>query len=97
MGELIPGICTNMQQKNNVPVLNYNIPRWKVVDWVGLIGSNIIIGPYLYNQHTYLHMINQYVVPKLVAKYGQGCNGPLRRLWWVQDGAPAHRAFIVQQ
>ena len=81
MEKWIPGICMNMHQKTtHAKVLNYEIPndRWKVMVWVGLIDANTIIRPYSYNQtvnqHSYLHMINQYVVPQLVAKYGQGAN-----------------------
>ena len=35
-------------------------------------------------------MINHQVVPEL-QRYGIQGNGALRRKWWFQDGAPAHR------
>ena len=88
--------------KINTKLLNY-MPndRRAVMVWVGLIHNNTIIGPYFYSQTVHQHscrcMINQYVVPQLAAKYGQGSNGCMRRWWLVQDGAPAHRAAIVRQ
>ena len=31
-----------------------------------------------------------------VGKYGQARNGSMPNVWWMQDGAPAHRATIVR-
>jgi len=85
------------------PNYTYDVPnrRDKVMVWVALIGDNTIIGPYFFNQNvngaSYLQMIDQFVVPKLVRRYGQGNHGSIPRLWWMQDGAPAHRAIVVRQ
>ena len=42
------------------------------------------------NGEKYLRMINDVVVPFLIQHYGQQRNGAIPRLWWMQDGAPAH-------
>ena len=60
----------------------------KVNVWVGLAGDNIILGP--------IFLINQQVVPQLHQRYGRLQNGAIRRKWWFQDGAPAHRSVIVR-
>jgi hypothetical protein len=95
----------NMRQyapRTHPPNYTYNVPnnRQKLMVWVGMIGNNHIIGPYFFQQNvngqSYLQMINQYVVPAL-ARYGLGRNGAIPRLWWIQDGAPAHRAIVVRQ
>jgi hypothetical protein len=88
--------------RNNAPNFTYDIPnnRAKIVIWVGLMGNNTLIGPYIFQQNVngqvYLNMINQFVVPGLIASYGQRQNGSIPRVWWIQDGAPAHRAAIVR-
>ena len=87
--------------RNNAPNFTYDVPnnREKVMVWAGLIGNNTIIGPYVFNQNvngrTYLDMINQFVVPQLTRQFGQRRNGSIPRLWWMQDGAPAHRSRVV--
>ena len=87
--------------KNQPPGTRYNVPndKRKIMVWVGLLGDNTIIGPYIFQQNvngqTYLDMINNFVVPQLAAKYGHGRNGSIRQIWWFQDGAPAHRARVV--
>ena len=45
---------------------------------------------------TYLHIIDQYVLPAL-ARYGQNCNCAIPHLLWVQGGAPAHCSVVVRQ
>ena len=63
----------------------------KVTILVGHVRDNTITGPYFSDQtvngQTYLQMVDHFVVPKLAARYGQGRNGSLQRLWWMQDGA----------
>ena len=41
-------------------------------------------------------MINEEIVPQLQEHFQQQQLGAFRRLWWVQDGAPAHRCIIVR-
>ena len=41
-------------------------------------------------------MINEEAVPHLQEHFDQQQRGAFRRLWWVQDGAPAHRRIIVR-
>ena len=41
-------------------------------------------------------MINTHVVPELHRIFGRMANGGIRRAWWFQDGAPAHRRIIVR-
>ena len=41
-------------------------------------------------------MINEEIVPQLHEHFQQQQRGAFRRLWWVQDGAPAHRRIIVR-
>lgn len=90
--------------RGNAPQdFNYDRPdsREKVVVWVGLMGNGSIIGPVFLqenmNAHRYLNMINQVAVPQLLAnwRYQQNANGSIRRVWWIQDGAPCHRARVV--
>jgi hypothetical protein len=48
------------------------------------------------NGRGYLDMIDNDVVPALQALYQQQRNGAFPRLWWAQDGAPAHRTIAVR-
>ena len=72
----------------------------KVNVWVGLAGDNTILGPIFLDGNitgqVYLDMINQQVVPQLHQRYGRQRNGAIRRKWWFQDGAPAHRSVIAR-
>ena len=43
----------------------------------------------------YLQMINKEIVPYLQEHVEQQERGAFRRLWWKQDGAPAHRRMIA--
>ena len=42
-------------------------------------------------------MINEEIVPYLHEHVKQQQRRALRRLWWKQDGAPAHRRIIVKE
>ena len=44
----------------------------------------------------YLEMINEHVVPQLELHFERQQGGVFRRLWWAQDGAPAHRLIAVR-
>ena len=80
----------------------YDVPhsREKVTVWIGLVGNGVILGPHFYNGNVnglnYLDMINTHVVPELHRIFGRMANGGIRRAWWFQDGAPAHRRIIVR-
>ena len=69
----------------------------KVTVWAGLCGNNgVIMGPYFfegnYNGNAYLTMLNEKIIPALIQEFGnQSAYDMFQRLWWVQDGAPAHR------
>ena len=89
------------ENRNGVQDFTYDIPndQRKLLVWIGLVGDNSIIGPFFFdgniNGDTYLQMINHQVVPEL-QRYGIQGNGALRRKWWFQDGAPAHRRRDVR-
>ena len=74
--------------------LDGEVNRENVTVWIGLVDNNVI-GPYFYdanvNGPNYLDMINNQVVPELHRLYGRTRVGDVPRIWWVQDGAPAHR------
>lgn len=72
--------------------------KWTV--WVGLCGNGEVVGPLFFpgnvNGEAYLDMLNNNVVPILSQHYEVQANGAFRRVWWAQDGAPAHRRIIVR-
>ena len=41
-------------------------------------------------------MINNDVVPQLQQHFQRQIEGAFRNLWWVKDGAPAHRLIAVR-
>ncbi len=85
------------------PEFNYdvNCSRQKVTVWIGLCGSGEIIGPFFFERNVtgvnYLQMLNNDVVPQLLEHFEMQVGGVFRHLWWVQDGAPAHRLRAVTQ
>ncbi|XP_072017459.1 uncharacterized protein [Amphiura filiformis] len=88
--------------RNNPPRdINYDRPndQRKVTVWIGLMGNNTIYGPVFFDQtvngQRYLDMINDDVIPQLNQRFHQQQNGVFPRLWWAQDGAPAHRSREV--
>ena len=84
------------------PDFSYDIPldQNKITVWCGLKGNDTIIGPFIFynnvNGQGYLNMLNNEVVPALQAIYHQQQNGAFLRLWWAQDGAPAHRTVAIR-
>lgn len=88
--------------RRHPPGFYYDIPinRQKLNVWIGLVGDGRIIGPVFIdgnlNGARYLQIINDVVVPFLIQHYGQQRNGAIPRLWWMQDGAPAHRLIRVR-
>ena len=86
------------------PDFNYtrNESRKRVTVWVGLCGDGSLFGPFFFegsvNGLNYLTMLNEEVFPQLIRKFGnQFNNGPFARLWWAQDGAPAHNALQTRE
>ncbi len=83
------------------PEFNFdlNINREQLTVWIGLCGNGQIIGPFFFNINidglTYLEMINNDVIPQLEHHFERQIQGTFRNLWWVQDGAPAHRLIAV--
>ena len=50
------------------------------------------------NGLNYLTMLNEEVFPQLIRKFGnQFNNGHFSRLWWAQNGAPAHNALETRE
>ena len=78
-----------------------NASREKVSVWCGLCGNGALIGPVFFNGNldgdAYLHMIDEEIVPRLEREYQRDADGAFHRLWWIQDGAPAHRRLIVRE
>jgi hypothetical protein len=60
--------------------------------WAGISATHIF-GPYFFegsvNQHTYLTMLRDWLVPQLERMNLTG------EVWFQQDGAPAHYAISV--
>ena len=85
------------------PEFNFdvNISREKLTVWVGLCGNGQIIWPFFFNRNidglNYLQMINDDVIPQLQQHSQRQAGGAFRNLWWVQDGAPAHRLVAVRE
>ena len=85
------------------PEFNFdvNIGREKLTVWIGLCGNGQIIGPFFFNRNidglNYLQMINTDVIPQLQQHFQRQAGGAFRNLWWVQDGAPAHRLVAVRE
>ena len=73
--------------------------RNKVTVWMGLVGNGVIIGPLFFdrnvNGQSYIRMLDNDVVPYLKQHFQRQLQGVFTRLWWAQDGAPAHRLRAV--
>jgi hypothetical protein len=74
--------------------------REKLHVWIGLCGNGELIGPYFFNRNvngrTYGDMLTQFVFPaisRIFQKFGLVFDG----IWWIQDGAPAHRTLLVRR
>ena len=89
--------------KGNAPVFNFNRKdsREKPTVWGAVCGNGVLLGPYFFEGNVdgdaYLQMLRQYALPFLAVHFqNQYENGVFRNLWWVQDGAPAHRRLDVR-
>ena len=62
--------------------------------WAGMTQTHLF-GPYFFdgsvNQNSYLHMINDWLIPQLRNA------GIQKDVWFQQDGAPAHFTLAVRQ
>ena len=71
--------------------------RQKLSVWAGLCGNGNVIGPLFYDENLtgeiYLEMLNELIIPSLELAYP---GNKFQRLWFQQDGAPAHRRIIVK-
>ncbi len=91
----------NYAPRGNAPDFHFDVPHnlHKLTVWIGLVGDGHIIGPIFFDRNVngaaYLQMLNNDVTPNLVVRYDQQRNGAIPHLWWMQDGAPAHRARAV--
>lgn len=80
----------------------FNVPhdKRKVSVLAAVTGNNRLIGPIFVDQNingnVYLDIINDQLEPQLVQIFGQQANGAIRRAWFFQDGAPAHRLIAVR-
>ena len=60
----------------------------KIVNFL-VLSSSVAI-----KMETYLQLINDEIIPQLIeiiANQFYFDNGSFQGLWWIQDGAPAHR------
>ncbi|XP_026827071.1 uncharacterized protein LOC113562299 [Ooceraea biroi] len=68
--------------------------QWSINVWGGIIGTHVI-GPHFFeghlNRETYLRFM-QSELPNLLEDVDL-CTR--RRMWWQQDGAPAHRSRLI--
>ncbi|KAF2352904.1 Protein of unknown function DUF4817 [Trinorchestia longiramus] len=85
--------------QNNPPEWNFekSICQDKLSLWIGLCGNGSLVGPLFYDNNlygvAYLDLINEAIVLELRHIYANRFN----RLWWFQDGAPAHRLLVVKE
>lgn len=74
--------------------------REKFHVWIGLCGNGAIVGPHFFdrnvNGRTYLDMLNEIAFPSIAREY-QRFGDVFERLWWFQDGAPAHGTREVRR
>ncbi|CAB4007186.1 Hypothetical predicted protein [Paramuricea clavata] len=79
------------------PMHNYHRrdSRQKWMVWVGLCGNGEVVGPLFFpgnvNREAYLDMLNNNIVHILSQHYEVQANRVFQRVWWAQDGTPAHR------
>ncbi|EFN60256.1 hypothetical protein EAG_00437, partial [Camponotus floridanus] len=70
--------------------------QWSINVWAGIVGD-YIVGPFFFEEHlngaNYLNFL-QNELP-LLLRYVPG--NTCRRMWFQQDGAPAHRSRLVKE
>lgn len=77
-------------------VYQKNVSREKLSVWAGLCGNGQVIGPLFYEGNLtgerYMEMLNNSIIPLMQQAYGH----LFRYVWFMQDGAPAHRMIIIR-
>ena len=69
--------------------MGWTLRKW-YLDWTIFFEGSV-------NGQNYLAMLNEQVFPELVRKFGdQFDDDHFARLWWAQDGAPAHNALVIR-
>ena len=76
-----------------------SMSREKLSVWIGLCGNGELIVLFFFegilNGEAYLQMLNNQIVRALAERYVLQANGTFLRVWWAQDGDPAHRRIMV--
>ena len=87
----------------NPPPFNFerNASRAKVNVWTGICGNGVLLGPFFIEGNldgiSDYNLLIERVFPPLMANFrDQFDDDHFLRLWWVQDGAPAHTLLMVR-
>ena len=90
--------------KGDKPEFTYDVnsSKEKCMVWMGLTGGGVVLGPFFFVNNvtgaSYLQLLNDEVFPQLLANFAnQFGDGQFSRLWWAQDGAPAHNSVVVSE
>lgn len=75
--------------------------RSKITVWMGICGNGALLGPFVFARNvdgnSYLEVLNNNIIPQLIELFdNQFQDGHFQRLWWAQDGAPAHQLIAVR-
>ena len=83
----------------NLPEGNFferSIRREKLSLWTGVCGNGCVIGPFFYEGTLtaikYEEMFDDRILPSIREAYGN----VRRDIWFMQDGAPAHRGINIR-
>ena len=88
--------------KGQVPefVFERDESREKITMMAGLCGNETLLGPYIFdgavNGYNYLQLINDFSFSQLQEHFNNQFDDVFQRLWWFQDGAPAHLLRAVR-
>lgn len=70
--------------------------QWSINVWAGILGD-VIVGPYFFEENLNAAMYLRFLQDDLPNLLRHVDNDLLRRMWFQQDGAPAHRSRAVTQ
>ena len=75
--------------------------RRKVTVWMVICGNGATLGPFFFARNVdgnaYLDLLNHYIIPQPIELFNnQYQDGHFLRLWWAQDGSPAHQLIAVR-